>query len=157
MAPRHERRGDRKDSNRTCEIMAAWLINSLIALVCFGLWGFLPKIAVRYISPRSALVYEVLGVLTIGGIVLLTVGKSINTDVKGIIPAMLTGVFGTLGFLCFLYAVKVGSVSVVATLTALYPAITILLAVIVLKESVTPTQIAGIGLAILSVILLSRG
>jgi len=46
---------------------------------------------------------------------------------------------------------------VVATLTALYPAITILLAVIFLKESVTLTQIAGIGLAIVSVILLSRG
>jgi transporter family protein len=137
--------------------MAAWLINSLVALVCFGLWGFLPKIAVRYISPRSALVYEALGVVTIGCIVLLTVGRSISTDVRGILPAGLTGIFGTIGFLCFLYAVNVGSVSVVATLTALYPAITILLAVVFLKESVTATQIAGIGLAILSVILLSRG
>jgi len=137
--------------------MAPWLINSLVALVCFGLWGFLPKIAVRYVSPRSALVYEALGVVTVGCIVLLTVGKGISTDMKGIVPAVLTGIFGTVGFLCFLYAVNVGSVSVVATLTALYPAITILLAVIFLKESVTLTQIAGIGLAIVSVILLSRG
>ncbi|HYA02461.1 MAG TPA: EamA family transporter [Syntrophobacteria bacterium] len=137
--------------------MAPWLINSLVALVCFGLWGFLPKIAVRYVSPRSALVYEALGVVTVGCIVLLTVGKGISTDMKGIVPAVLTGIFGTVGFLCFLYAVNVGGVSVVATLTALYPAITILLAVIFLKESVTLTQIAGIGLAIVSVILLSRG
>lgn len=137
--------------------MAPWLINSLVALVCFGLWGFLPKIAVRYLSPRSALVYEALGVVTVGCIVLLTVGKGISTDVKGIVPAVLTGIFGTLGFLCFLYAVNVGSVSVVATLTALYPAITIVLAVIFMKESVTLRQMAGIGLAILSVILLSRG
>jgi transporter family protein len=137
--------------------MAPWLINSLVALVCFGLWGFLPKIAVRYVSPRSALVYEALGVVTVGCIVLLTVGKGISTDMKGIVPAVLTGIFGAVGFLCFLYAVNVGSVSVVATLTALYPAITMLLAVIFLKEGVTLTQIAGIGLAILSVILLSRG
>jgi transporter family protein len=137
--------------------MAAWLINSLVALVCFGLWGFLPKIAVRYITPRSALVYETLGVVTIGCIVFLTVGKSISTDLRGILPAGLAGILGTIGLLCFLYAVNVGSVSVVAPLTALYPAIVILLAAAFLKENVTPTQIAGIGLAILSVILLSRG
>lgn len=137
--------------------MAAWVINSLVALVCFGLWGFLPKIAVRYISPRSALVYEALGVVTVGCIVLLTVGRGISTDVRGILPAVATGIFGTIGFLCFLYAVNVGSVSVIATLTALYPAITIVLAVVFLKETVTLRQMAGIGLAILSVIILSRG
>jgi transporter family protein len=136
--------------------MAPWLINSLVALVCFGLWGFLPKIAVRYISPRSALVYEVLGVVTVGCIVLLTVGKGISTDVRGTLPAVLTGIFGTVGFLSFLYAVNEGSVSVIATLTALYPAITIALAMVFLKETVTLRQLAGIGLAILSVIILSR-
>jgi transporter family protein len=68
-----------------------------------------------------------------------------------------TGIVGTLGFLCFLYAVNVGSVSVIATLTALYPAITIVLAMVFLKETVTLRQMAGIGLAILSVIILSRG
>jgi transporter family protein len=137
--------------------MASWLLNSLVALVCFGLWAFLPKIAVRYISPKSAVIYEVLGVFAAGCGFFLAVGRNIDTDVRGILPAMLTGVLGTVGFLCFLYALTAGSVSVVATLTALYPAVTILLAVIFLKESITLRQVAGMGLAIVSVILLSRG
>lgn len=137
--------------------MTSWLLNSLVALVCFGFWAFLPKIAVRYLSPKSAVIYEVLGVFAAGCVFFLVVGKTIGTDMRGILPAMLTGVLGTVGFLCFLNALTVGSVSVVATLTALYPAVTILLAVVFLQESVTLRQVAGMGLAIVSVILLSRG
>lgn len=136
--------------------MSSWFLNSLGALVCFGLWAFLPKIAVRYISPKSALIYEVLGVFTAGCFFFLTVGKNIDTDMRGILPAMLTGVLGTVGFLFFLYALTAGSVSVVATLTALYPAVAIVLAVIFLKEEITLRQVVGMGLAILSVVLLSR-
>jgi transporter family protein len=76
---------------------------------------------------------------------------------RGVFPAIVTGVLGTIGFLCFLYALTTGSVSVVTTLTALYPAVTILLAVVFLRESITLRQVAGMGLAIVSVILLSRG
>jgi len=137
--------------------MASWFLNSLGALVCFGVWAFLPKIALRYISPKSAVIYEVLGVFVAGCVFFLTVGKNIETDMRGILPAMMTGILGTVGFLCFLHALIAGSVSVVATLTALYPAITILLAVLFLRESVTLRQVAGMGLAIISVILLSRG
>jgi transporter family protein len=39
--------------------MRDWLLNSLIALGCFGLWAFLPKVSVRYINPQGALIYEV--------------------------------------------------------------------------------------------------
>jgi transporter family protein len=137
--------------------MASWLLNSLVALVCFGFWAFLPKIAVRYISPKSAVVYEVLGVFAAGCVFFLAVGKSIDTDVRGILPALATGVLGTVGFLCYLHALTAGSVSVVATLTALYPALTIVLAAAFLRENITLRQVAGMGLAIVSVILLSRG
>jgi transporter family protein len=137
--------------------MTSWFLNSLVALVCFGFWAFLPKIAVRYLNPKSAVIYEVLGVFAAGCVFFLVVGKTIDTDLRGILPALATGVLGTVGFLCFLQALTVGSVSVVATLTALYPAITILLAVAFLRESITLRQMAGMGLAIVSVILLSRG
>jgi transporter family protein len=137
--------------------MASCLLNSLVALVCFGFWAFLPKIAVRYISPKSAVIYEVLGVFAAGCVFFLAVGKSVDTDMRGILPALATGVLGTVGFLRYLHALTAGSVSVVATLTALYPVVTILLAAAFLRESITLTQVAGMGLAIVSVILLSRG
>ena len=135
--------------------MRGWLVNSLIALVCFGLWAFLPKIAVKYIDPKSALIYEVLGGLLVTAVVWLSFDKGIDHDLRGILPAVLTGVIGYLGMFYFLHAVNMGKVSVVASLTAIYPVVTILLAAILLKEKITSLQYVGIFLATTGVALLS--
>jgi transporter family protein len=127
----------------------------MLALVCFGLWAFLPKVAVKYINPKSALVYEVMGGVLVAVIVWGTVSKGIDSDLRGITPAFLTGVIGYLGMLFFLNAVSVGKVSVVVSLTAVYPAVTIILAVVLLKERISYVQYIGIFLATTGVLLLS--
>ena len=135
--------------------MRGWLFNSILALVCFGLWAFLPKIAVKYITPKSALLYEVMGGVLVALIVWSTVGKGIDYDFRGIAPAFLTGVIGYLGMLFFLSAVSIGKVSIIASLTAVYPAVTIILAVIILKEKIGIVQYIGIFLATTGVVLIS--
>jgi len=137
--------------------MRGWLLNSMLALVCFGLWGFFPKIAVRYINPRSALIYEVMGGVLVAAVTWFGMGKGIENDLRGITPALITGVVGYLGMFFFLHAVALGKVSVVTSLTAVYPVLTILLAAIILKEQMTYVQYVGIFMAITGVILLSHG
>ena len=135
--------------------MRSWLLNSLMALICFGFWAFLPKISVKYISIRSALIYEVLGGVLVALIIWSTISERIDCDFRGITPAFLTGVIGYLGMFFFLSAVDLGKVSVVASLTAVYPAITIIFAVILLKEKISYIQYVGIFLAVTGVALLS--
>ncbi|UCG12425.1 MAG: EamA family transporter [Deltaproteobacteria bacterium] len=135
--------------------MRGWLLNSIMALVCFGLWAFLPKVSVRYISPKSALIYEVMGGVLVAIIVFGTISKGIDYDLRGITPAFITGIIGYLGMLFFLNAVNMGKVSIIASLTAVYPVIAIILAVIFLKEKMSLTQYIGIFLAVTGVILLS--
>jgi transporter family protein len=83
--------------------------------------------------------------------------KGIENDLRGIIPALITGVVGYLGMFFFLHAVDLGKVSVVTSLTAVYPVLTILLAAIILKEQMTYIQYVGIGMALTGVVLLSNG
>ena len=135
--------------------MRGWLLNSLMALICFGLWAFFPKVSVKYINPRSALIYEVMGGVFVATIVWITMGKGMAHDLRGAIPALLTGIIGYLGMFFFLNAVKVDSVAVVASITAVYPVVAIILAVIVLKERITYIQCVGMFLAITGVVLLS--
>ena len=135
--------------------MRGWLLNSMMALICFGLWAFLPKISVKYIDPRSSLVYEVMGGVLVAIIVWISISKGIDHDFRGVVPAFLTGIVGYLGMFFFLYAVQMGKVSVVASLTAAYPVVTIILAVILLKEKISYVQYTGIFLATTGVILLS--
>lgn len=135
--------------------MRGWLLNSLIALVCFGLWAFLPKVSVKYIDPKSALIYEVSGGLLVAVILWFSIDKGIDHDLRGITPAFFAGIIGYLGMFCFLHAVKMGKVSVVASLTAVYPVVTIVLAAIILKEKIAFIQYIGIFLATVGVALLS--
>ena len=138
-------------------LMRGWLLNSLLAFLCFGLWGFFPKIAVKYISPRSALIYEVMGGVVVAALTWFGMSKGIEHDVRGVAPAFITGVVGYLGMFFFLHAVDLGKVSVVASLTAVYPVLTILLAAMILREQMTSVQYVGIGMALAGLILLSRG
>ena len=66
-----------------------------------------------------------------------------------------TALFDTSGNLLFVAATRAGRLDVAAVLASLYPASTILLAGIVLKERMTRRQIAGLVVAIGAVVLIT--
>ncbi len=135
--------------------MNHWFTMAAAALLLYGFWGFFPKLAVNHISPRSALVYEVGGALLVGLIVLGMVQFKPDVHPKGILFAALTGITGMLGTLFFFSAVDKGKVSVVVSMTALYPLISIALAVLVLHEPISAKQAAGMALALVAIFLLA--
>lgn len=135
--------------------MSAWLAPALAALLCFGLWGFFPKLAVAHLDPRSALVYQSLGSLLVGLLVLASLHFSPAFHARGVLFAFLTGVAGVTGTLCFFAAAERGKISLVVSLTALYPLITILLAALFLKEPLTLRHLAGLVCALVAILLLS--
>jgi drug/metabolite transporter (DMT)-like permease len=65
------------------------------------------------------------------------------------------GALDTIGNLFYLQATRFGRLDVAALVCSLYPAGTILLAALVLREWPTRRQLAGIGLALAAVVLLS--
>jgi len=71
--------------------------------------------------------------------------------------AVITGVAGAAGTILFFYATHQGLLAVTAVLTSLYPAVTILLARVVLGERLTALRLAGLGLAGLCVSLIAVG
>lgn len=124
--------------------MTNWILPAFMTLVCWGIWGFVPKITTMYISPMSAMVYETIGALIVGFVVLTLVDFRPDVHIKGICLAISTGIIGLTGALCFLFAVKSGKVSVVAMFTALSPVITVALGCLVLKEPLTLKE--GLGM-----------
>lgn len=136
--------------------MKGWILPAVGTFFLWGLWGFIPKITTRYITPRSAVLYEVIGGLMVGLVVLYSLNFRPETDPRGIVPAVLTGVFGLLGAFCFLQAVSRGPVSLVVVMTALYPVLTIILAMALLHEEITLRQGVGIVLAIIAMLLIAK-
>ncbi|PKK88107.1 MAG: hypothetical protein CVV64_20260 [Candidatus Wallbacteria bacterium HGW-Wallbacteria-1] len=132
-----------------------WLFYSVMATIVWGFWGFLPKLSTARLDPRSALVYGVCGSIFVGLWVAIQHGKLLTFEPLGFTFAFLTGLCGSVGGLFFLHAIKKGPVSLVICLTALYPAISVLLAMLIIKEPVSARQWIGIVMAICSMMLVS--
>jgi bacterial/archaeal transporter family protein len=135
--------------------MNTWLLPTLGSMICWGIWGFLPKLTTQFLPPRSAIIYEV------GGGVLFSVALMVVLQFRpavhpiGIPLAIVTGLFGFLGAFCFLNAVMTGPVTLVATVSALYPVISVVLAMVFLHESITLRQGLGVALALIAMLLVA--
>jgi transporter family protein len=136
-------------------LMDSWILWTMLALITFGFWGFFPKLAVNYITPQSAVIYQVLGGLLVGILGLALVGFKPESHPLGILFALLTGITGVLGTLFYYSAASRGQISIVVSLTALYPLITILLAVVFLHETLTVKQVFGLCFAVGAIVLLA--
>lgn len=135
--------------------MTNWLSASFLSLFSFGLWGFFTKLSVIHIDTKSAMIYQTIGIVIVGIITLGIMNFKPEMNSKGFTYAILTGVAYAAGCWFYFIAASKGKIITVVTLTALYPLITILLAYILLKETLNAKQLLGIGFSLVAIFLLS--
>jgi uncharacterized membrane protein len=95
----------------------------------------------------------VLTVLVLG----LSLGKPGGTWLSAWWSALLTGVLGGTANLLYLASTGAGQLSVVAVLTSLYPAVTIILARGLLHESWNRIQALGLAVSAVAIAFISLG
>ncbi len=136
--------------------MPTWIAYTASCLICFGLWGFFSKLALDRIPASSTLVFQTMGIFVVTLFLLKPFFERSQASFSGGIYALLTGVFFTLGSILFFLATKQqGKVSVVVTMTSLYPLVTILLSCLFLNETLNFKQAAGMGMAVLAMALMA--
>ena len=135
--------------------MKDWLVPTLLTLLAWGLWAFLPKLAIKYIDPQSAMVYQALGGVLVGLVVLISLKFQVQFNIPGFTLSLAIGILGFFGAFMYLVAVSRGPLTLVAPITALYPMFAILLGLIFLHETITIRQTAGIGLSLVAIYLIS--
>lgn len=134
--------------------MSAWLALSLATLTLWGLWAFFAKLATNHLSPQSALFYQILGILMAGLILWSSLGFKPQFHAAGAGFAIAAGIVLIIGELLFYLAITKAKASLVVTVTALYPIVTIILSFLILKEIITIRQAIAIGLALTALVLL---
>lgn len=133
----------------------AWLLYALLSMVAWGIWGFLPKIALQSLPPDSVIFYESLGNLIPAITIFFLLPRKLEANMPGLRVAALASFLASASILAYLYALNHGQAVVVITLTAMYPVITILMAWGILKEKISRQQCAAIFLAMVSIYLLA--
>lgn len=137
-------------------LKARWFWYSLLCVLCWGGWALLSKLGSREIPPETMQFIFTVGALPIGVALLVLRRGKLEKSAKGISYAVLNGILSGIGGLTLFAAYHTnGNTSVITVATALYPMITVLLAVWILRERLTAAQLVGLAFAGAAFILFS--
>jgi drug/metabolite transporter (DMT)-like permease len=128
--------------------------DGLLAGAGFGLFFILiqlPKTGALF----WPLIAARISVLTTIGALVLASRTGIRPSKSTAVPILAVGFFDALANVCYVLGVRRGLISVVAVLTSLYPAVTVLLARLVFSERLTSPQAAGLILASAALVLMA--
>ncbi len=133
-----------------------WLTLLCIAIILlWGLWAFLFKIGADEIGLKNALFYAYLtGIVVSFGIIAYSFPQKIEIG-KGVIFIFLATLVGFAGTILWYFVLEKYKASIVTSFTALYPVVTVLLSILILKEKISLQNAIGIIFALIAGILLS--
>ncbi len=139
-------------------LRAPWMLYSLLTVLLWGAWGLESKFVVDRMSPWLNQVMFSVGLLPplLWILFAKNLKRASGSRRKGMSYGVLTGLLGGLGNVAFYLALaRGGKASIVVPLVGLAPLVTVLLALVLLKESLNQIQLAGLFLALISIVLLS--
>lgn len=132
---------------------APWLLPAILAAILWGISVFTPKLALRSLPPLQMTLYSYT-VFMLGAVVLQGFYDfHIDYDPRSVVLSVSVGVIGAVSQMIYTRSLKNNSVTYSVVITSLYPAVTTVLAFLLLHESLTLRQSAGIALGVCSLIL----
>jgi drug/metabolite transporter (DMT)-like permease len=131
-----------------------WLIWALVAVFSWGIWAFVSKLLGEALTAAQSQALSTLGLLPIFALLAFSGKLAGAANRRGAAWALAAGILGCLGNLAYYHALNLGGKAVtVAPLTALYPLVTVALAVLLLKEKLNRIQLVGISLSLVAIYL----
>src|SRR5579872_3099650 len=129
--------------------MPRWLGFTLSCTAIWAIWGLVSAAVAREVSPLATQVISTLGVVPAVLLLFLSPRWKQGSNLKlGILLSALTSLSGTAGNLCMLRALSLnGPVSIVLPVSGMFPLVTALMAMVLLRERLNRVQILGFFLA----------
>lgn len=138
-------------------MLRAALLYAVVAMITWGVWSVLAKLATQSLPPALAMVISyATGAAIALGYVFVTRGPGLSLPTEGVLMAGAAGLFAGIGAVAFYAGLQSGRSAVVTTVSALYFVVAALIGVLVLGETVDASDVAGVGFAVVAVALLAR-
>lgn len=135
-------------------LKAKWFWYSVCCVLCWGGWALVSKLGTNEISAAGMQFIFAFGFIPVAFVALALKRLEFERSLKGISYSLGNGILAGIGGLALFAAYRSGgNTSVITVATALYPVITVMLAFLILRERLTWLQIAGLGFAILAMII----
>jgi len=129
--------------------MPRWLVWCVLALLFFGGWAVAPKTLPREVPGVESQALSTIGVLPILAVLCFSKNlRSGNARLRGAAIAFVAGLLMVAGNIFYYEALSHEKAMTVTPLTALYPLVTVALALVFLREKPHALQVCGIGVAL---------
>jgi len=137
-------------------INKTWLIHAMLTTVLWGVWGALIEIPEKAGFPAT-LGYAAwaLTMIPVALIALKIIKWKLDTDKRSVLLGISAGLLGCGGQLILFQCLGIGPAYIVFPIISLYPVVTIILSVLILKEKASRRSWIGIILALIAIILLA--
>ena len=137
-------------------LQTKWFGYSVLSVLCMGGWTLLGKLGTSEIpAPTMQFLYP-FGWLPVALACLWVRRFRLERSVRGTLYSVAVGVLGGIGGLAFFAACRTGgNTSAITAATAMYPLITVVLAVLVLHEKLTWVHVVGLAFAAVAFVLFS--
>ncbi len=140
---------------RGATLIEIWLLFCLGTILCYGTAQQFSKKGVQLIgSYQTGILYSVASVCIQTTYWILR-PDNVPGDLGGVLLAVFAGITGAWGFVFYIFALKSGKVSLVSVITAGYPAVSVVLAMTFIGETLTAGETIGILLVVAAIIALS--
>jgi len=135
--------------------MPRWFLLTVVAVFCWGLWAIISKLIGESVTAVQSQALSTLGLIPV--LLALVRSKKLTASGnrrRGITNAFLAGALTCAGNVAYYHALGAGAkASTVVPLTALYPLVTIALAVLLLRERLNGIQLGGAALSLVAIYL----
>lgn len=130
---------------------------TLTSVLLYGMWGTLSKRALEDLSwPQLSMIYGA-AIIVVTGVIYGAGYSAHGWALRGVGIGIATAVAGAVGLVALYLGLDRGKASVVLPVFALFPIVTVALSMLFFGERVSGTQLLGISLAVVAVILVSLG
>ncbi len=132
------------------------LVGALALLLAWGAWGIVLKLALREIGLQTLIWGQVASLILFPFyFIFFNELLPLKFSTVGIAWALAAGFLGLSGGVILNLLLRAAPANVAIPLSALYPAVTVVLAYFILHEELSLTRVAGVGCALIAIWLLS--
>ncbi len=139
--------------------MPRWLLCSLVTMLLWGGWGFASKPLATTLSSWQVQCLSTVGLLPV--LAILAASRQLRCGAqrrRGFAQAFAAGMISSAGNIAYFQALAAGGkAAAVLPLTALYPLVTIILAMALLGERLNAVQWGGIGASLVALCCFNGG
>ncbi|MEW5747890.1 MAG: DMT family transporter [Candidatus Thermoplasmatota archaeon] len=134
-----------------------WLFLALGTMLAYGIGQVLQKVGTTGCGPTAMILFTALICGSIWGAWYILFRDEMEMTLYSLAVPLIGGALGMSGNVFFFEALARGNVSVVGTLVAAYPCVTVVAAFLLLDERLSAVRYAGVLLILLGIVVLSTG